>query len=229
MVDDEPTVLPDQGQGMCKHTPWPQAPGPAPQPQSPEPPPTTTNSGDSYPQWAGVFGACDATKTSPSGANSVRSWGSRKHLGCRCAATATWRIGRWRQSPRCHSPGCPSPGCPSPGYPSPGCPFPRCLSVWCPSPWGMPGWLGRRGVNQSLCCRGGMRLGYSRVLVLWVSFAVIYSSQALIKACVEVFSSVGSGLWPCSFPLFQSIYHRHWLFHSSQGFWIAQGLFVIYS
>jgi len=39
MVDDEPTVLPEQGQEMREHTPWPQPPAPAPQPHTPEPPP----------------------------------------------------------------------------------------------------------------------------------------------------------------------------------------------
>jgi len=43
MVDDQPTVLPEQGQEMCEHTPRPQPPAPAPRPQTPEPcprPPT---------------------------------------------------------------------------------------------------------------------------------------------------------------------------------------------
>ena len=35
--------------------------------------PTTDNSGDSYHQWDRDFWACDGTKTSPSGANSVRA------------------------------------------------------------------------------------------------------------------------------------------------------------
>ena len=45
MVANEPTVLPEQGQGMeqgqeiRKHTPRPQPPAPAPRPQTPEPPP----------------------------------------------------------------------------------------------------------------------------------------------------------------------------------------------
>jgi hypothetical protein len=39
MVDDEPAVLPEQGQEMCKHTPRPQPLAPAPQPQTPEPHP----------------------------------------------------------------------------------------------------------------------------------------------------------------------------------------------
>ena len=34
MVDDEPTVLPEQGQQMRKHTPWPQPPVPAPRPHT---------------------------------------------------------------------------------------------------------------------------------------------------------------------------------------------------
>jgi len=39
MVDDGPTVLPEQGQEMCEHTPRPQPLAPAPRPQTPEPPP----------------------------------------------------------------------------------------------------------------------------------------------------------------------------------------------
>jgi len=37
MVDDQPTVLHEQGQEICKHTPWPQPLVPALWPQSPEP------------------------------------------------------------------------------------------------------------------------------------------------------------------------------------------------
>ena len=73
MVDDQPTVLPGQGQEMRDHTPRPQPPAPCPTATYPGVSPTTTNSGESYPQWAGVFGACEAAKTSPSGANSARS------------------------------------------------------------------------------------------------------------------------------------------------------------
>jgi len=39
MVDDEPTVLPDQGHEMQGHTPRPQPPAPAPCQLTPEPPP----------------------------------------------------------------------------------------------------------------------------------------------------------------------------------------------
>jgi len=39
MVDNEPTVLPEQGQEMREHTPRSQTPVPAPQRQTPEPPP----------------------------------------------------------------------------------------------------------------------------------------------------------------------------------------------
>ena len=39
MVDDEPTVLHEQGQKKCEHTPRPQPPAPAPWPQTTEPPP----------------------------------------------------------------------------------------------------------------------------------------------------------------------------------------------
>jgi len=42
--------------------------------------------GDSSRQWAVVFVAWDSAKTSPSGANSLRSRGSRKHLGCGCGS-----------------------------------------------------------------------------------------------------------------------------------------------
>jgi len=169
MVDDEPTVLPEQGQEMREHTPRPQPPAPAPRLQTPEPPPRPRTLETHTLSGTGVFGASDAAKTSPRGANSARSWGSRKHLGCRCGAAATRRIGRWRRSPRWPSPGCPSPRCPSPRCPSPRCPSPRCPSPRCssprcpspryPSPWGTPGWLGRRGVYQSSTCRGGVRLG----------------------------------------------------------------------
>jgi len=60
MVDDQPTVLPELGQDMREHTPWPQPTVPAPQPQTLEPHPQPTNSGNSHPQRAGVAGACDA-------------------------------------------------------------------------------------------------------------------------------------------------------------------------
>jgi len=39
MVDDDQTVLPEQGQEMGEHTPRPQPLAPAPWPQTPEPPP----------------------------------------------------------------------------------------------------------------------------------------------------------------------------------------------
>jgi len=147
MVDDEPTVLPEQGQDMCQHTPRPQPPAPAPRPQTLEPSPrpgtleTPTLSGLEF------LGIVTPQKTSLSGANSARSWGSRKHLGCWCGAAATRQIGRWRQSPRWPSLGCPSPRCPSHGNPSP-----RWPSAWCRSPWRAPGWLGTWGVNQSSRC-----------------------------------------------------------------------------
>ena len=73
MVDNQPTVRPEHGQEMGEHTSRPQPPAPAPRPLTPEPPPPTTNSGDSYPQWAGVFGACETETTWPSGGNSSRS------------------------------------------------------------------------------------------------------------------------------------------------------------
>jgi hypothetical protein len=34
MVDDQPTVLPEKGQEMREHTPWPQRPAPAPRPRT---------------------------------------------------------------------------------------------------------------------------------------------------------------------------------------------------
>jgi len=39
MVDDQSTVLPEQGQEMREHTPRPQHPAPAPRPETPEPRP----------------------------------------------------------------------------------------------------------------------------------------------------------------------------------------------
>ena len=39
IVDDQPTVLPEQGQEMREHTPRPQPPAPAPRLQTPEPRP----------------------------------------------------------------------------------------------------------------------------------------------------------------------------------------------
>jgi len=39
MVDDQPTVLPEQGQEMREHTPRPQPPAPATRPQTTEPRP----------------------------------------------------------------------------------------------------------------------------------------------------------------------------------------------
>ena len=57
-------------------------------------------------------------------------------------------------------------------------------------------------MNQSSRCRGDLHSGQGRVLVLGVSFAVIDSSQALIKARMEVLCLFGLGLWAGSFPLF---------------------------
>jgi len=48
----------------------------------------TTHSGDSSPHWSRAFRACDCAKTSPGGANSVRSWGIRKHQWCGCGIAA---------------------------------------------------------------------------------------------------------------------------------------------
>jgi hypothetical protein len=39
MVEDQPTMLPVQGQEMHEHTPRPQPPAPAPRPQTPQPRP----------------------------------------------------------------------------------------------------------------------------------------------------------------------------------------------
>ena len=39
VVDDQPTALPEQGQEMREHTPWPQPPAPAPRPHTLEPRP----------------------------------------------------------------------------------------------------------------------------------------------------------------------------------------------
>jgi len=128
------------------------------------------------------FWACDATRTSPSGANPARHWRSEKHLGCRCGAAATSRIGRWRQSPKC--------------------PFPWCFYPRCPAPGTAADWFRRQEVNHASSRWRGVCSAYGHILVLWVTFSVIYSSQALINVRVEVFCLFGLGLWPCLFPLF---------------------------
>jgi len=68
LVDNQLTVLPEQGKEMREHTQWPQPLVPARWAHTTEVSPTTTNCWYSYPQWAGVFWACKATKTSPSSA-----------------------------------------------------------------------------------------------------------------------------------------------------------------
>jgi len=68
---------------------------------------------------------------------------------------------------------------------SPRCPSPRHPSPRCPSSWGAPRWLSRQIVNQSSCCSGGDGCCFwGRVRFL-----------------------------SCSFPLFYSIFLRHWSFH----------------
>jgi len=116
--------------------------------------PTPMNSGDKSPMWGGVNVACDITKTSPGGANSARSWGSKKHIGCGPRSYAAQQIGRWGQSLR---------------WPSPRCPSPQC-----PSPRGAPRWLNRRQLNQSSGYRG--RNWYCvrvRVRLLWCLFSLL--------------------------------------------------------
>jgi len=73
MADDQPIGLHEQGQEMREHTPWPQPPAPAQRPRNPGASPMTTYSGDSSHRWAGVCGACDGAKTSPSSDNSAGS------------------------------------------------------------------------------------------------------------------------------------------------------------
>jgi len=119
--------------------------------------------------------ACHTATTSQGCTNTAISWGTWKQLGLAYGSLAAWRIGRcwqfpqcptpryptpWWPTPWCPTPQCPTPQCPTPQCPSPQCPTPRCLSPWCPtprcpSPWGTRRWLGRQGVNQSSCCRGG--------------------------------------------------------------------------
>jgi len=130
IVDDMPIVLPELVQEMREHTSRWQPPAPTPRPQSQEPRQWPRTPRDSSPRWARVSGACDVVKTTPGGAFSVRSWGSRNNLRCGCGSAPAWWIGRWWQSPCC--------------------PSPRC-----PTPCGAPRWLGRWAVNQSLNCRGG--------------------------------------------------------------------------
>ena len=73
MVDDQPTVLPEQGQEMWEHTPRPQPPAPAPRPQTPEPRPRPLTPETDTLSLQEFFGACDAAKTLPSGANSGKT------------------------------------------------------------------------------------------------------------------------------------------------------------
>ena len=73
MVDHQPTMLPEQGQVMCEHTPRPQPPAPAPRPHTPELRPRPSTPETHTLQWAAVVGGCDAATTSPSSANSARS------------------------------------------------------------------------------------------------------------------------------------------------------------
>jgi hypothetical protein len=70
LINDEPTVLPAQRQGNCNHTSRRDPLCTSSMTTNPGDSTTTTNSIDSYPQWAGVIGACDTANTSPSGAHS---------------------------------------------------------------------------------------------------------------------------------------------------------------
>ena len=65
MVDDQPIVLPEQGQLMREHTPRPQPPPPAPWPQTPEPRPRPRTP-ETYP-FGGLehFGLVTAQKSRP--------------------------------------------------------------------------------------------------------------------------------------------------------------------
>jgi len=68
IIDDQPIVLPQQGQEMCQHIPWPQPPA-----RHAGGSPMTMNYRHSSPQWAGAFEFCDPAKTSPRGAESGRN------------------------------------------------------------------------------------------------------------------------------------------------------------
>jgi len=78
--------------------------------------------------------------------------------------------------------------------PSPQFLSPHRPSPRCPSLGVTPGRLRWVGVHQSLCCREH-------------------------NGC---YVQVRVGFLSCLFPFFQSIHPRHWLLHSSQGFWISQ-------
>jgi hypothetical protein len=73
MVDKQPIVLSDQAQEVREHTTRPQPPGPAPSLQTLHSSAMTTIFIESCPHRAGAFGASDAAKTSPSGANTASS------------------------------------------------------------------------------------------------------------------------------------------------------------
>ena len=73
IIDDQPIVLPAQGQEMSEHTPLPQPLASAPRSQTvdPRPPPQTP---ETHPLGGLEFLVlCDAAKTSPSSADSARS------------------------------------------------------------------------------------------------------------------------------------------------------------
>ena len=119
VVDDDPTMLPEQGQEMREHTPWPQPPAPAPLPQTLEPPPrprtleTHTLSGLEF------LGLLTPQKPRPVAPTLREAEAAGNTFDVDVEQQLLGEIGRWRQYPRCPSPGCPSPERLSPRCPSP--------------------------------------------------------------------------------------------------------------
>jgi hypothetical protein len=72
-VDDESSVLPEQGQEMCEYGPRPKPPAPAPQQQTQEPSLRPRTLETHSLSGLGFLGLCDAAKTLRSGAGSARS------------------------------------------------------------------------------------------------------------------------------------------------------------
>ena len=104
MVDDQPTVLPEQGQEMCEHTPLPQPPAPAPRPQTKEPRPRPQTPETHILSGLEFLGVVTPQQPRPAALTLREAEAAGNTLGCQCGPAATGRIGMWRESPRCRSP-----------------------------------------------------------------------------------------------------------------------------
>ena len=125
MVDDEPTVLPEQCQEMREHTPRPQPPAPAPWPQTPEPPPPPRTLETQNLSGLEFFGLVTPQRPGPAAPTGREAEAGRN--------TSDFDV---QQQLLSKSAGGDSPcsGCPSPGFLSSRYPPPRCPSPVCPCP-----------------------------------------------------------------------------------------------